>query len=246
MHLSAAVQLAELFAAALSAEKPWPTLLELDLNNTPQSRELQLHYKDERERAVITELHAKAQDVINQVNDFSMELLRVHFQNSLGETKSLCELATGFARLPDKDREEAPRETQVLVKMHEALASSCEPGGPVQSFYPLTSEEKDQLACAVRYVQHATDFVTAQSGLFMWMHSMSLFAHSVAHRWEKERERDMAEHQAVMMELQRLLALEMLNQLLIEQVPEGWSPKERAAGEGELGGGIEPGTREAR
>ena len=44
-----------------------------------------------------------------------------------------------------------------------------------------------------------------------------MFAHSVAHRWERQRFRDAADDEAVLLELQRLLALPMLHQLLVEQ-----------------------------
>jgi hypothetical protein len=53
--------LGQLFATALSARKPWPNALELDMENAACSRELQLPYKDERERQQIMNLHGKAQ-----------------------------------------------------------------------------------------------------------------------------------------------------------------------------------------
>ena len=162
------VAFAELFASAMTTSKPWPAPLELDLVNAACSRELQLHYKDDRERLLITDLHAKAQDVINQVNDYSMELLRQHFTSmeERGEVQTLSQLATEHSALGN-----APKDSQtaVLAAMHAALVSSTDPQGPVQSFYPLTPDEQEQLACAVRYVQEANTFPIAQSGLYMWM-----------------------------------------------------------------------------
>ena len=127
------------------------------------------------------ELHGKAQGVINQVNDYSMEVLRAHFENT-PHGKQVVTL-TELSRIHGAEVEAAaldPNEPiAILVRMHTALVSSTDVSGPVQTFYPLTEDEQEQLSCAVRYVQHATDFSTAQSGLFMWMHSMSIFAHSV-------------------------------------------------------------------
>ena len=187
------VQLARLFELAMSKQKQWPTALELDLAHATYSRELQLPYKDERERDQIMALHVKAQEVINQINDYSMELLRSHFETSMGKNAAtLSELSRMHAAAePDDER------LRVLVRMHAALTSSTEVDGAVQTFYPLTEDEQEQLSCAVRYVQHATDFSTAQSGLFMWMHSMSIFAHSVSHRWERNRVRQAADEEAV-------------------------------------------------
>ena len=173
--------LSQLFETALTARAAWPNALELDLVNAACSRELQLPYKDERERLNIMELHGKAQGVINQVNDYSMEVLRAHFENT-PHGKQVVTL-TELSRIHGADVEAAaldPNEPiAILVRMHTALVSSTDVSGPVQTFYPLTEDEQEQLSCAVRYVQHATDFSTAQSGLFMWMHSMSIFAHSV-------------------------------------------------------------------
>ena len=46
---------------------------------------------------------------------------------------------------------------------------------------------------------------------------MSIFAHSVSHRWERARERDAQEENAVVLELQRVLGLPLLRQFLAEQ-----------------------------
>lgn len=119
--------------------------------------------------------------MIHQVNDYSMELLRSHFDDARGPGKTalcLAELSRTHADTNDADLDERMR---TLVRMHAALLSSMDANGPVQTFYPLMESEQEQLVCAVRYVQHASDFSTAQSGLFMWMHSMSIFAHSVRH-----------------------------------------------------------------
>lgn len=184
--------LASLFEGALSTQKAWPAPLELDLAHATYSRELQLPYKDDRERDNIMSLHVKAQEVINQINDYSMELLRTHFETSVGKAKTLAELSRMHAGGEPEDER-----VRTLVNMHAALTSSTEPDGAVQTFYPLTEDEQEQLASAVRYVQHATDFSTAQSGLFMWMHSMSIFAHSVSHRWERNRLRVASDEEAV-------------------------------------------------
>ena len=53
--------LSHIFEVALSARHTWPNPLDLDLVNAACSRELQLPYKDERERVNIMELHGKAQ-----------------------------------------------------------------------------------------------------------------------------------------------------------------------------------------
>ena len=50
------VNFAEVFTEALAASKPWPQPLQLDLLNTVASRELHLHYKDERERLMIMQV----------------------------------------------------------------------------------------------------------------------------------------------------------------------------------------------
>lgn len=251
-------ELAQLFATALSAKKPWPNPLELDLMNAQCSREIQMQYKNAQERSTITGMHCKAQDCINQVNDYSMEILRNHFVRggcSLKElarcgprvhpavptparpciscTRAMTALSEESVRLThpcpcwrprsgrecDGRQENLEQPTKILLKMHEALEQSNDPDGAVQAFYPLTVDEQDQLACAVRYVREASDFQTAQSGLFMWMHSMSIFAHSVAHRWDQQRVRVAADEEAVTLELQRLLALPLLHQLLAEQKP---------------------------
>ena len=106
------ISLERLFETALSAERAWPNALELDLVNATCSRELQLPYKDERERLTIMELHGRAQEVINKVNDSSMELLRKHFEQPNQPPPTLAELAAqpdaetadGTAVLATKER----------------------------------------------------------------------------------------------------------------------------------------------
>ena len=118
----------------------------------------------------------RAQEVINQVNDTSMELLRAHFETlgRAGELETFHEFAQQNTGQTDPEPSVA-----TLIKMHDALLSSTDVLGDVQTFYPLTADEQQQLTMAVNYVMGATDFSSAQSGLFMWMHSMSIFAHSV-------------------------------------------------------------------
>lgn len=55
------LSLSHLFEIALSASGTWPNPLKLDLDNAACSRELELPYKDERERVNIMALHSKAQ-----------------------------------------------------------------------------------------------------------------------------------------------------------------------------------------
>ena len=158
------IKLSEIFESALSTSKLCPATLDLDLDTAGCSRELQLHYKDENERRVITELHARAQDDINQVNDFTLELLRIQFEKAADEARpiTLSTLAAEYetAPLPEMD---------ALVRMHAALIASTDPQGAVQSFYPITDEERERLEDAVNYVLHAPDYGTAHTALYMWM-----------------------------------------------------------------------------
>ena len=106
-----------------------------------------------------------------------MELLRTHFANRpLGAPVITLE---AMAR-QHAGQEDLEPSIATLCAMHDALVSSIDVHGAVQTFYPMSVDEQYQLACAVRYVMAAHDFSTAQSGLFMWMHSMSIFAHSVS------------------------------------------------------------------
>ena len=123
-----------------------------------------------------------AGEVINCVNDSSMELLRAHFQAAEAAAPgtavvTLEQVARQYANADDVETNIA-----TLCRMHAALLSSTDDQGAVQTFYPLTEDEQYQLACAVRYVQHATDFFHCRRAAFTGgtgMHSMSIFAHSV-------------------------------------------------------------------
>merc|ERR1740117_2107516 len=172
-------------------------------------RELQLQYKDERERMTIVELHQKAQEVINTVNnDYTMELLRNHYSMSALPLKlsQLSSASTGGTH-------------HQLKLINDALLTSLDPNGPVQSFYPVTPEEQQKLECAVECAREATDGPTAHNAILLWLQMMKGFAHTVAHRWECVRLRDAAAELTVMKELQKVLALPVLRQLLLEQQP---------------------------
>ena len=141
--------------------------LQLDLQNTVASRELHLQYHDEHERLRIMKLHQQAQDVISAVNDYTIELLRTHFINMVSGTpltlSALCK------EIDDGGESERDVARLQLKKMHDALVASLDPTGPVQSFYPITAAEQQQLTVSVTCVCDATEFLSAQGGLFMWM-----------------------------------------------------------------------------
>ena len=121
--------------------------LELDLVNATCSRELQLPYKDEHERLRIMELHGKAQEVINCVNDTSMELLRVHFESGVAAGKAAVTLEQYAREHAGDEPHDFDSSPATLCRMHAALVSSTDMHGAVQTFYPLTDDEQYQLAC---------------------------------------------------------------------------------------------------
>ena len=75
------------------------------------------------------ELHAKAQEVINQVNDHSMDALRQHFEN-VPEGENVVTLLELSRMHEGKDDLEPP--LSVLMKMHAALVSSTNVHDSVQ------------------------------------------------------------------------------------------------------------------